>query len=56
MLNNKGFAVSIMLYSISALIVLILLLIVAINVANIKNTSNMSDEIKEEVSRLEVRT
>lgn len=50
MLNNKGFAVSIILYSISAVIVVVLLLIVAVDAANVHNTGNMADEIKEEVS------
>lgn len=47
MLNNKGFAISIILYSISAIIMVVLLLIVGINASNFHNTGNMSDEIKE---------
>lgn len=50
MLNKKGFAVSIILYSISAIIVVVLLLIVAIYAANVHNNGNLTDEIKEEVS------
>ena len=51
-LNNKGFAVSIILYSISAVIVLILILILAVDKANVRNEINMSDKIKEELSGL----
>lgn len=52
MLNNKGFAVSIILYSISAIIIVVLLLILAVNATNVHNTGNMADQIKEEVSGL----
>lgn len=55
-LNNKGFAVSIILYSISTLVVIVLMLILAVEATNIRNTSNMSDKIKQEVSGLEVRS
>ncbi len=50
MLNNKGFAISIILYSISAVIVIVLLLIIAVDATNVHNTGNMADEIKEEIS------
>lgn len=55
-LNNKGFAVSIILYSISTLVVIVLMLILAVEATNVRNTSNMSDKIKQEVSGLEVRS
>lgn len=51
-LNNKGFAISIILYSISAVIILVLLLILAVERTNVNNTTNMSDKIKEELSGL----
>ena len=54
MLDNKGFAVSVILYSISAVIVVVLLLILAVDAANVHNTGNMADKIKEEVSGLGV--
>ena len=54
MLNNKGFAVSVILYSISAVIIIVLLLILAVDAANIHNSDNMSDQVKEEVSGLGV--
>ena len=49
-LNNKGFAVSVILYSIAAVIIIVLLLIVSVNSANVHNTLNMSEKIKEDVS------
>lgn len=52
-LNNKGFAVSIILYSISAIIIVVLFLILAIDAANIHNVSNQANEIKKELSGLE---
>ena len=51
-LNNKGFAISIVLYSISAVIVFVLLLILAVDLSNAKNSSNMADQIKENISGL----
>lgn len=50
MLNKKGFAISIILYSICAVIVVVLLLILAVNASNVHNSSNISEEIKEQVS------
>lgn len=50
MLNNKGFAVSVILYSISVVIIAVFLLILAVDAANVHNTGNMADQIKEEVS------
>ncbi len=52
MLNNKGFAASIILYSIAAVVVVVLLLIVAVDRAAINNTGNMSEDIKQQVSGL----
>lgn len=49
MLNNKGFAVSVILYSISALIMIILLLILAVEKTNINNANSITDSIKEEL-------
>lgn len=54
-LNNKGFAVSVILYSISAVIVVVLFLILSVTASNVHNTSNMSDEIKKEISGLEMK-
>lgn len=51
-LNNKGFAVSIILYSISAIIITVLLLIIAVEAARVQNVSNMINEIKQEISNL----
>lgn len=48
-LNNKGFAISVILYSVSALVVLILLLILAVDSFNVKNALNMSETIKNEL-------
>lgn len=53
-LNNKGFAVSIILYSISAIIITILLLIIAVKAARVHNVSDMANEIKKELSDLEL--
>ena len=53
-LNNKGFAVSIILYSITAVVVLVLLLILAVDASNVKNSSELADEIKENISGLEI--
>lgn len=54
MLNNKGFAISIVLYSISAVVIVVLLLIIAVDAANVHNTGNMADEIKKEISGLQL--
>ena len=54
MLNNKGFAVSIILYSISAVVIVVLLLILAVDAANAHNTNDMANKIKEEVSGLDI--
>ena len=51
-LNNKGFAASIVLYSISTIIIVILMLILAIDASNVRNSSNMAEDIKEQVSGL----
>jgi len=53
-LNNKGFAVSVILYSISAIIILVLLLILAVDAYNVRNTSNVAENIKKEISGLEI--
>lgn len=52
MLNNKGFAVSIILYSITAVIVVVLMLILAVSASNARNTNNLANQIKEELSGL----
>ena len=52
MLNNKGFAASIILYSIAAVVIVVLLLIVAVDRASVNNTGNMADDIKKQVSGL----
>ena len=49
-LNNKGFAVSIILYSIIAVIILTLLLILVIYTTNIRTKMSLSDHIKEKIS------
>ena len=51
-LNNKGFAVSIILYSISAIIITVLLLIIAVEAVRVRNVNNMINEIKQEISNL----
>lgn len=52
MLNNKGFAISIVLYSMSAIIILILILILGIYATNIHNTEDTAEKIKEQVSSI----
>lgn len=52
-LNNKGFAVSVILYSISALVILVLFLILSVTAANAHNSNNMADEIKQEIIEIE---
>ena len=54
-LNNKGFAVSVILYSISAIIIVVMFLILSVVASNVHNTNNMADEIKKEISGLEIR-
>lgn len=49
-MNNKGFAVSMILYSIMALLVFVMLLILGVNAANAKNQDNMSNAIKDKLS------
>ena len=49
-LNNKGFAVSVILYTASTLIIMVLVLILTILATNEENVSSMSDRIKEQVS------
>jgi len=52
-LNNKGFAASIILYSIVAIIVTVLILILSVYATNIHNKSTLSDKIKENIGELE---
>lgn len=52
-LNNKGFAVSVILYSITAILVLVLFLILGLNSVNNRNKDSMSDAIKEQLSGLD---
>ena len=52
-LNNKGFAVSVILYTSVALVVLILFIIVSILSTNNKNKTLISDSIKKDVSGIE---
>lgn len=53
-LNNKGFAISIILYSTAAIILVVMLLILAVDVASIKNANGLIDVIKENISGLEL--
>ena len=53
-LNNKGFAVSVILYSVVIVILLILLITVSISATNIHNKSSRVDGIKEKISNLEM--
>lgn len=55
MLNNKGFAISVILYSISAIIVVVLFLILSVVASNVHNTSDMAEQIKKEISGLEMK-
>ena len=52
-LNNKGFAASIILYSIVAIIVTILILILSVYATNIHNKTSLSDQVKEDIGILE---
>ena len=49
-LNNKGFAASIILYSIIAVIIIVLILILAIYATNTHNKSSLGDTVKEKIS------
>lgn len=55
-LNNKGFAISIILYSMIAVITLVLLLIVSIYATNVHNKLSQADQIKQKISGLETLT
>ena len=52
-LNNKGFAASIILYSIVAIIVTVLILILSVYAMNIHNKTSLSDDVKENIGVLE---
>ena len=52
-LNNKGFAASIILYSLVAVIVTVLVTILAVYATNIRNKSSLSDSVKEKIATLE---
>lgn len=52
-LNNKGFAISIILYSMIAVITLVLLLIVTIYATNVHNKLSQADRVKQKISGLE---
>lgn len=49
-MNNKGFAVSMILYSIMALLVFVMLLILGVNAASVRNKNNIAEDIKEDLS------
>lgn len=49
-LNNKGFAASIILYSIVTVIVIVLVVILSVYATNLHNKTNLSDEIKENIA------
>ena len=49
-LNNKGFAASIILYSIIAIIIVVLILILAINASNANNKTSLGDYVKEKIA------
>ena len=49
-LNNKGFAASIILYSMIAVIIVVLLLILAVYASNVHNKSNLGDEVKQNIA------
>ena len=52
-LNNKGFAVSIILYSMIAVITIVLLLIVSIYATNVHNKLTQADRVKEKISNIQ---
>ena len=49
-LNNKGFAISVVLYATATIMILILILILSVLSVNNKNTLDLTDMIKEQVS------
>ena len=53
-LNNKGFAASIILYSIVAVIVIVLVLIPSVYATNIRNKTTLSDEVKKNIAGIEL--
>ena len=53
-LNNKGFAVSIILYSIIAVILLIFMITVSVYATNLHNKTSQVDNIKERISKLDL--
>ena len=55
-LNNKGFAVSIILYSMIAVITIVLLLVLSIYSTNIHNKLTQAERIKEKLSNLNTLT
>ena len=52
-LNNKGFAASIILYSLVAVVVTVLVTILAVYATNIRNKSSLSDDVKEKIATIE---
>ena len=52
-LNNKGFAVSIILYSMIAVITIVLVLIVTIYTTNVHNKLSQADSVKQKISGLQ---
>ncbi len=52
-LNNKGFAASIILYSIVAVIVIVLVIILSVYATNIHNKTALSDQVKENIATYE---
>ena len=52
-LNNKGFAVSIILYSMIAVITIVLVLIVTIYATNVHNKLSQADSVKQKISGLQ---
>ena len=55
-LDNKGFAVSIILYSMIIVITIVLLLIVSIYATNVHNKLSQADRVKEKISGLQTLT
>lgn len=53
-LNNKGFAVSIILYSIVAIILLIFTITISVYATNLHNKTSQVDNIKENLSKLDL--
>lgn len=49
-LNNKGFAISVLLYSIATIAMVVFLLIISVNASNVRNTFDLSSVIKRQVS------